>query len=193
MAATLMRPGPRPTDPSQWSQLMARAQDGDAAAYGLLLRTVTPYLRAIASRAHRNAADAEDSLQDILLTLHQMRHTYDPARPFKPWLAGIAQHRIADRLRHRLRRSAREVSLDFEHEALASVPAAQTGMDHRALHAALGSLPEGQRQAVLLLKLQELSLREAAASSGQSAGALKVAVHRAIKALRALLLKGDDR
>lgn len=77
-------------DPAEWSELMARAQDGDGAAYRCLLLGVTPYVRAIASRAHSSPSDAEDTVQDILMTLHSIRHTYDRARPFKPWLASIA-------------------------------------------------------------------------------------------------------
>ena len=91
---------------------MVQGRGGDKDAYHRLLLGITPYLRTIASRAHRNASDAEDTVQDILLTLHQVRQTYDPSRPFKPWLAGIARHRIADRLRALGRVAAGEVVLN---------------------------------------------------------------------------------
>ncbi len=184
---------PRPldaiaTDPEDWAALMVLAQGGDGAAYRSLLVGVTPYLRAIASRAHRNPSDAEDTVQDVLLTLHAVRHTYDASRPFKPWLAGIARHRVIDRLRALGRASTREVALELEHEAF---PAAETNeilsFEAQDLHAAIRALPPGQRQAVTLLKLQEKSLKEAAAVSGMSVGALKVATHRGIAALRQLL------
>jgi len=163
---------------------------GNGAAYRTLLIGITPYLRAIASRAHRNPSDAEDTVQDVLLTLHAVRHTYDASRPFKPWLAGIARHRVIDRLRALGRASAREVALELELEH-GAFPAAETNetfsFEAQDLHAAIGSLPPGQRQAVTLLKLQEKSLKEAAAVSGMSVGALKVATHRGIAALRTLL------
>jgi len=184
---------PRPrdaiaTDPEEWAALMVLAQGGDGAAYRSLLVGVTPYLRAIASRAHRNPSDAEDTVQDVLLTLHAVRHTYDASRPFKPWLAGIARHRVVDRLGALGRASAKEVTLELEHEAF---PAAETNpnssFEAQALHAAIRALPPGQRQAVTLLKLREKSLKEASAVSGMSVGALKVATHRGIAALRQML------
>jgi RNA polymerase sigma-70 factor (ECF subfamily) len=65
-----------------WSQLMARAQDGDRAAYRTLLEDITPYLRALATRCFRDTGDIEDAVQDVLLTVHAVRHAYDPGRPF---------------------------------------------------------------------------------------------------------------
>jgi len=193
---TKIAPCPRDaisTDSEEWSVLMLHAQGGDSGAYRRLLIAITPYLRAIAGRAHRNPSDAEDTVQDVLLTLHAVRHTYDAARPFKPWLAGIARHRVVDRLRARGRASAREVTLELEHEAF---PTAETNpnssFEAQDLHAAMRALPPGQRQAVTLLKLQEKSLKEAAAVSGMSVGALRVATHRGIAALRQLLHKRES-
>lgn len=183
----------RAADPEEWSALMERGQRGDTNAYRCLLLGVTPYLRTIASRAHRNASDAEDAVQDILLTLHEVRQTYDPSRPFKPWLAGIARHRIADRLRALGRVAAGEVMLEAEHEAFADPDQrSDLALDRRAMDAALLALPTGQRQAITLLKLQERSLKEAAEQSGMSIASLKVSAHRGIKALRRLLSHEGD-
>ncbi len=169
---------------------MVLARGGDGAAYRKLLVGVTPYLRAIASRAHRNSSDAEDTVQDVLLTLHAVRHTYDASRLFKPWLAGIARHRVIDRLRALGRASAREVAFELEHKAFPAAEVNETlSFEAQDLHLAIRALPPGQRQAVTLLKLQEKSLKEAAAASGMSVGALKVATHRGIAALRTLLHK----
>ncbi len=182
------------TDPEEWAALMVLAQGGDGVAYRNLLVGITPYLRAIASRAHRNPSDAEDTVQDVLLTLHAVRHTYDACRPFKPWLAGIARHRVIDRLRALGRASAKEVTLELEHEAF---PAAETNetlsFEVRDLQAAIRALPPGQRQAVTLLKLREESLKEASAVSGMSVGALKVATHRGIAALRQMLHERESK
>src|SRR6516225_2416604 len=65
-----------------WSRLMARAQDGDRDAYRTLLQDITPYLRALATRCFRDTCDIEDAVQDVLLTVHAVRHVYDPDRPF---------------------------------------------------------------------------------------------------------------
>src|ERR671919_2815924 len=83
-----------------WSALMARAQEGDRCAYRRLLEEITPYLRSLAAKHRALSGETEDTVQDILLTLHAVRHTYDPRRPFGPWLLAIARRRIADRLRH---------------------------------------------------------------------------------------------
>src|SRR6516165_7888891 len=82
-----------------WSILMARAQEGDGAAYHRLLQEITPYLRSLAARRYRDANDTEDAVQDVLLTIHSIRQTYDPTRPFAPWLVAIANRRFIDRLR----------------------------------------------------------------------------------------------
>ncbi len=172
---------------------MVRAQNGDTDAYHCLLLGITPYLRTIANRAHRNPSDAEDTVQDILLTLHEDRRTYDPSRPFKPWLAGIARHRVADRLRALGRVAAEEEKLEAEHEAFAAPDQrSDLALDSRAVDAALLALPTGQRQAITLLKLQERSLKEAAEQSGMSIASLKVSTHRGIKALRRLFSHGGD-
>ena len=172
--------------PDAWSSLMAAAQAGDRAAYRALLLAIAPYVRALAARAFRERADVEDAVQDVLTTLHATRRMYDPARPFRPWLAGIARHRIADRRRRRRRRDRVEVQIEPVHETFAD-PAAknleQIG-DQDALRAAVAALPAGQRAAIESTKLREMSLRDAAAATGMSVPALKVATHRAVRRLR---------
>ncbi len=178
---------------AEWSRWMAAAQDGDRAAYERLLKDCLPFLRAIAGRYHRTADRREDVVQDILLTLHRVRHTYDPARPFTHWLATIASRRSIDALRRRGRTEKIEVFDELAYETF-SDPEANREMSVRdeapALKESIATLPEGQREAIELLKLRELSLAEASQLTGKSIGALKVNVHRAIKALRAQL-KGD--
>ncbi len=177
-----------------WSILMARAQGGDGEAYRRLLIAIAPYLHSLARRHHRDPGDVEDSVQDVLLTVHAIRHTYDPNRPFGPWLVAIAKRRIIDRLRCQGRTKAREVALDLGHETF-SAPEANLGeadWNKRALGDAVERLPPRQRAAVRLLKLQEMSLRQAAATSGMSVAALKVAMHRALKNLRKILTQSGD-
>ena len=179
----------RPPYELDWSICMARAQGGDREAYRRLLEEITPYLRSLAARRMQNRGDVEDAVQDTLLTVHAVRHTYDPTRPFGPWLVAIANRRIIDALRWRGRVESRETPLNVEHETFA-VPEAnyhEAASEGRALREALGSLPPGQHEAIRLLKLEEMSLKEAAAASGMSVAALKVATHRALKNLRKLL------
>jgi RNA polymerase sigma factor (sigma-70 family) len=182
-------PAARSAHELDWSIYMARAQGGDREAYRRLLEEITPYLRSLATRRVSNRSDVEDVVQDALVTMHAVRHTYDPARPFGPWLVAIANRRIVDGLRRRGRAGARETPLDAEHETFAA-PAAnyhEAASDARALREAVDCLPTGQREAVRLLKLREMSLKEAAAASGMTVPALKVAMHRALKSLRKML------
>ena len=174
--------------------MMAAAQDGDRAAYERLLREIVPFLRALAARHHRAPDRIEDVVQDVLLTVHRVRHTYDPARPFSRWLAAITRRRSIDALRRRGRTETAEVLDEQAYETFVD-PRAKEHMEARdrasGLGAAIASLPQGQREALQLLKLQQLSLAEAAQVSGKSLASLKVSVHRAIRALRARLTGGD--
>lgn len=171
---------------------MRSAQDGDGAAYARLLADLTPRLRQIVRRRCRplQPPDVEDVVQDILLSLHAARATYDPRRPFLPWLAAIARNRMADAARVRTRRSVHEVAVARPPETFvlphANTPEGRYG-DPEALRQAILDLPRGQREAVELLKLRELSLKEAAVITGTSVGALKIAVHRAVRTLRTML------
>ena len=173
---------------------MRSAQDGDRDAYRRLLIAIAPFLRATAARFSREPQDIEDAVQDILMTVHAIRHTYDPSRPFKPWLAAVAHNRLVDRLRGKRRILSREVSLGPEHENYAAVEmnASAAAWDGRALRCAIGLLPQGQRQAIELTKLRELSLKEASATSGLSIAALKVATHRGLMKLRSLLREKES-
>ncbi len=180
---------------AEWSRLMGRAQDGDRAAYRALLQDISPYLRSLAGRCFSQSADVEDAVQDVLLTIHLVRHAYDPKRPFGPWLVAIANRRIIDRLRRDTRRRAREVALAAEHETFAD-PAANISsstQDEAALAEAIEHLPPDQRQTIRMLKLNEMSLKEAAAVSGRSIPALKVTTHRAVKNLRRMLKQRSER
>jgi len=177
---------------SAWSRLMAAAQRGDGASYVQLLRDITPLLRRATRRRWPGAgADAiEDVVQDVLLSLHAVRHTYTPGRPFEPWLMSILRHRLADSVRRSVRHSAREVAVDNLEDIVSEAsanPREDWLPDHDALHRAISDLPPAQRRAVELLKMKELSLKEAAVETGMSIAALKVATHRALKSLRATL------
>ena len=175
-----------------WGSLMRAAQDGDSRAYGQLLSEITPVLRRVVRGrwVGSGAVDAEDVVQDALLSLHSVRHTYDPARPFLPWLLAIAQFRIKDAIRKSARRGVHErgeSSLEYGLPDVAAEDREEIPGDPQELARALAELPEGQRRAVQMLKLEECSLKEASMATGMTTGALKVAVHRGLKALRAAL------
>jgi len=187
---------------------MRAAQDGDRRAYERLLREVIPVVRAVARRVCAERRDLEEIVQETLLTVHRVRHTYDPERPFTPWLTAIASRRSIDALRRRRRITRHELSADESgrgtgaqpgvegREAAVEAEADETSVEVAAnkemegvrvaeeLEALMRRLPARQREALEAVKLKEMSLAEAAAASGQSVGALKVNVHRALKRLR---------
>lgn len=180
-------------DHPEWSQWMAAAQEGDTDAYRRLLHAIAPLLRRVAARRLQgaSAADVEDVVQEVLLSVHAVRHTYDPARPFVPWLMAIERHRLGDWIR-RARRRANEIAVDSLEEAAvnhAARPDDEQAFDGRAVQVAVAGLPKAQRTALELLKLKEMSLKEAAAQTGMTETALKVATHRGMKTLRRLFGK----
>ncbi len=175
---------------------MAAAQRGDTEAYQRLLVAIIPVLRQTVRQQNRGMqpSDVEDLVQEALLSIHLVRATYDPSRPFLPWVKTIARNRAIDWARRDTRKKANE---------MADTPAAETFAaeetnspdnapgDPETLQHAIRRLPSGQRRAVELLKLREMSLREASEITGTSVSALKVACHRGIKALRAALAGGQ--
>jgi RNA polymerase sigma-70 factor (ECF subfamily) len=123
-----------------------------------------------------------------------VRHTYDPARPLLPWVFAILRYRAADAMRRQVRTAGREVTVDPQSETFAHAAAnigSEVELDGAALRRAVEGLPPSQKTAIELVKLKEMSLKEASAASGMSVPALKVATHRAIKSLRAALRAGE--
>jgi RNA polymerase sigma factor (sigma-70 family) len=185
----------RTPDDVRFGELMRAAQAGNAEAYLLLLQEIAPRVRQIVIR-QRGAmyADTEDLVQDVLLSVHAARASYDPSRPFLPWLLAIVRHRLADAARRYRRHAGHEVQVDnldvtFA-EAAANFASGPAG-DVDALRYAVRSLPVKQREAIELLKFRGLSLKDAAAATGMTVGALKVATHRAVAALRRMLTTAE--
>ncbi|MFQ5352713.1 MAG: sigma-70 family RNA polymerase sigma factor [Candidatus Binatia bacterium] len=162
------------------SSLMAAAQKGDEAAYRTLLEAVQPVLMRYVGRRLFSENAVEDVCQNILLTVHRVRHTYTPDRPFEPWLYAIAKSRLIDHFR-RERRHASHAAGTEEMENLVAEPQS-SGLER--LHALLARLPDNQRRAFSMLKLEGLTTEQAADQEGISVSALKVRAHRAYTALK---------
>jgi RNA polymerase sigma factor (sigma-70 family) len=185
------------TNEERLAGLMRSAQSGDSNAYAALMQELAVRVRQIVRhrRVFLEPADVEDLVQDVLLSVHAVRATYDATRPFIPWLLAITRNRLADGARRYARHGAYEVAVDdldvtFFSERTNTMTT--TYGDPDALRQAIADLPAGQRSAIEMLKLREMSLKEAAAASGSSVGALKVATHRAMDALRRKLKRDDD-
>jgi RNA polymerase sigma-70 factor (ECF subfamily) len=172
---------------AEWPRLMARAQAGDHAAYNRLLRAMVPAIRAVVRKRIGDDGLVEDVIQDVLLSIHRVRHTYDPARPFLPWMATIAASRAIDAVRRRGRRGRWEVQDDdalHVHIDGDSLRPAETFAARDEVDGLLNRLPDRQREIVELVHLQDMSLKDAASRSRLSITAVKALLHRAIVNLR---------
>jgi RNA polymerase sigma factor (sigma-70 family) len=174
------------------AMLMRDAQAGDKRAYATLLNDCEPVIRRSARKVGLTGDRVEDAVQETLLTLHNARQTYDPSRSFTAWLSVIAQRRAIDTLRRTGRSDRREVHapLVYEHHADPAADSARGWEDTgraKDLKAAIANLSASQREAVEHLALREQSLAEASVETGKTTGALKVNLHRALKALRGRL------
>jgi RNA polymerase sigma-70 factor (ECF subfamily) len=179
-------------EPARLRELMAAAQAGNAEAYRVLLTECVPLIRRLARLGGADTNSIDDVVQDSLMTIHRARHTFDPARPFTPWLRAIVQRRSIDMRRRSGRQASRELhaplAYDSHPDPAASAEQQVTQQARAArLAEAVALLPPGQRQALEQLGLQERSLKDVSAHTGRSAGALKVNLHRALKSLRMIL------
>lgn len=164
---------------------MRAAAAGDDAAYRGLLASLAQFLRrAVRQRFARigcGDVDVEDVVQETLLAIHLKRHTWRPTDPVTPWVVAISRNKTIDVLRRRGRRA--ELPLDEVPEP--ESPAAADDAAGRDLALMLESLDERQRRIVQLVSIEGHSSRDAARTLGISEGALRVALHRSLKALAA--------
>ena len=167
-----------------WSRLMAKIQKGDQEAYRQFLNEIGPLLYNYVRRRVFNPEMVPDVYQEVLLTLHKARFTYEPSRPLGPWLFTVARNSILDALGKNRKFAEREVPTETLPESSAMEADGSLGDE---LHQALNSLSPIHREAVELLKLRGLSLEEAAQELKISVAALKVRAHRGYEQLRKLL------
>lgn len=176
-------------------RLMRAGLDGDASAYRTLLDRLSRHLRAYyrgkLTRIGRSQTEAEDLVQDTLMAIHTRRHTYDTGEPFTPWVQAIARYKLIDHLR-RNRFSMTDVPIEDagDFEAQDDHVGAESAHD---LDRLLAGLPEKMRRVIRFVKLDGLSVAEAAKRCGMSESAIKVSVHRGIKAMAAAVSQGKAR
>lgn len=164
--------------------LMKRALEGDERAYGELLGESARLLRAYISRRIGVRADAEDVVQEILLSIHKARHTYDGTRPYAPWMFAIARYRLQDYLRiHYADRLRQAVPLE-EAEIIPDRHVTFQDNTYESLKGEFKHLPDKQAMILTLMHEQGYTAREVAGRIGMKESAVKVAAHRAYKQLR---------
>lgn len=174
------------TDRNGWGALMAAGQRGEAAPYRRLLTELRPWLMRYFGR-RLPPSSVEDAVQETLIAIHHKRHTYDSERPFGPWLAGIARYKWIDRLRIAGRHAAEELP-----ESL-STPDHESAVTSAAdLHGLMATLKPAQAEVIRLVKLDGLSIVEAAERTGQSVALVKVNIHRGLGRLARLVESYTD-
>jgi RNA polymerase sigma-70 factor (ECF subfamily) len=173
---------------------MSAGLNGDNIAYRRLLTTLSGNLRAYfrgrLARSGRSVEETEDLVQEALIAVHVRRHTYDPGRPLTPWMYAIARYKLIDYLR-RTRSSMADYPIESAEEIIASDDntTVESSLDLTKL---LASLPERMRLAIQYVKIEGLSVAEAAARCEISESAVKVNVHRGLKALAASISRGKQ-
>jgi RNA polymerase sigma-70 factor (ECF subfamily) len=177
------------TGRDDWDALMRAANRGDRAAYARLLALVAPAIRGLvrARSAALGPEGCEDVVQEVLLAIHLKRHTWDEGQPLRPWLWAVARHKVVDAFRARGRR------VEVPIEDLAEVPPAPDAPDGLAVRDAdrlLARLDPRAAAVVRAVALDEASAAEAGARLGLSEGAVRVALHRALKSLARLVREG---
>ena len=167
----------------RWGGWLTSSCAGDQVAYRSLLREMHKLLRTYLMRRVIDPQTAEDVAQEILLAVHKAKHTYDPSQPVAPWFFAIVHYKLNDFYRKNARNTRLTKALVEHSNAPTSAPPAGDHQDVELLLALLAELPEKQRRAIELLKLEGLSTKEAAERLDLSLSALKVTAHRGYKNL----------
>ncbi len=166
---------------------MAKYQHGDGVAAGLLVDALSPqFFRFFLGQVRRREL-ADDLVQDFWLRIHSARHTYRSGEPLLPWMYAIARRVRIDQYRRSRNRSGREMQVEKLPDLPAPIATDERGVDFDTL---LETLPESQREVIVMLKVSGLSVEEVALATGSSAGSVKQKAHRAYEKLRKLLTGG---
>ena len=164
--------------------LMRQALAGDQRAYAELLRETARFLRPFLSRRLNADSEIDDLLQEILISIHKARHTYDGLRPYKPWAYAIAKFRLQDHLRMHYADRLRQAEDIAELENILHADVTETAIDYESISGEIEKLPEKQATILRLIHRDGYTAKETAQKMGMNESAVKVAAHRAYKILR---------
>ena len=177
----------------EWADALRAGLAGDAIAYRRFLQSVTPFLRAVAIRRcaqlGASRSDAEDVVQDVLLAIHLKRGTWDAKRPIGPWVATIVRNKVIDAFRRRGRHI--DVPIDDVIETLGA-PETEQDPDRGTVERLIARLKPAQRAVVMSISVEGVSIKQTAERLGMTEGAVRVTLHRALKALAALYRDDDN-
>ena len=173
--------------------LLLQGLTGDAVAYRAFLAALVVHVRGfLLRRLAQRPGEVEDLLQEVLLAVHNARHTYQAQQPLTAWVQAIARYKLADHYRSYARHDALHDGLEDDSD-LFTASEEEAAQATRDLGKLLAQLPPRQRLPIVHVKLEGLSVEETARMTGLSASAVKVGIHRGLKALAKLIGgKGDD-
>ena len=176
---------------NQWQEWAIAAQKGDKRAYSQLLGELAPYIKNVIINSLSNQDAAEDIAQEVLISIHKSLSTYQPDRPFKPWLMAIINFRRTDFLRkHYAQRQDVTTTIDDNPEYMeTNVTKPNNAGELKDIEGALDELPEQQRRIFKMIKIQGFTAKEVANEMDMNESAVKVSAHRAMKKLQRLLKK----
>lgn len=167
---------------AELTALFRAAMRGDSGSYAAFLENIIPILKRIVDK-RLTPDETEDIVQEILISIHKARHTYDGKRPIMPWVVAIAKFRIADYLRsHYAHKRNQTDSLEEVEDTLASVT--EIAENHESLEVVLQEVPEKQRQILTMMHMEGYTAKEIGKRLGMKESAVKVAAHRAVKKIR---------
>ena len=176
-----------PAREQEWASWMQSAIAGDSRAYHKLLTAITPHVRVMARRRCDQfgapTSEAEDVVQEVLLAVHLKRGTWDPSRPLGPWISVLVRNKLVDSLRRR----GRQISIPLEDvEATLASDEGLSASDRMDVEQILAKLRDPQRSIVQAISIEGTSVRETANRLNMTEVAVRVSLHRALKALAAL-------
>lgn len=164
---------------------MLRSLAGNASAYHFFLDELATHLRSfLRKRLARLPEEAEDLVQELLLAIHNQRHTYDAKLPLTSWVHAIARYKLIDLLRRRSRSDLLNDSID-EGEELFAAPDSQAAEARYDIAKLLAQLPDRQRLPIQYVKIEGASVADTAKRIGMSESAVKIGIHRGLKVLAA--------
>ncbi|KAA0982662.1 sigma-70 family RNA polymerase sigma factor [Pseudomonas sp. ANT_J12] len=173
----------------QLQALFLAGLEGDERAYRSFLSALSGHVRGfLRARLQRQPSEVEDLLQEVLLAVHNGRHTYRTDQPLTAWVFAITRYKLTDFFRGRSRHEVFNDTLDDAAELFAE-PHLEPAQASRDLGKLLEQLPERQRLPIMHVKLEGLSVTETAQMTGLSESAVKIGIHRGLKAL-ALKIRG---
>jgi RNA polymerase sigma-70 factor (ECF subfamily) len=169
--------------------LMRQSLNGDKRAYAEILRETSRFLRPFLAHRLNFTNEVDDLLQEILLSIHRARHTYDGNRPYKPWAYAIAKFRLHDHLRAHYADQLHHANDLSELENYLHENVTESGFSYESISGEVEKLPQKQATILKLMHLEGYTAKEVAEKLGMNESAVKVAAHRAYKILRQKLEK----